>query len=220
MIPCDFGEFEDYLALADLGASINLMPLSIWKKLRLPALRETKMVLELADHTISKPLGIAENVFVKVGKFYFPVDFVILDFNADPRVPLILGRPFFSTAHALIDVFAGEIILRHDDQSLTLSCGDTPSISYNNFESIFRTDLIDATVGDYAPEVLGLSNNNEHEPNASFTLFEGGDFLLEEIKDENLRDKLENMRQLISKIGSSEDIEAISKRVKKVNEMN
>ena len=173
------------------------------------------MVLELADRTISKPLGIAENVFVKVGKFYFPVDFFILDFNADPRVPLILGRPFLSTAHALIDVLAGEIILRHDDQSLTLSCGDTPSISYNNFESIFRTDLIDAAVGEYAPEVLGLSNNNEHEPNASFTPFEGGDFLLEEIEDENLRDKLENVRQLISKIGSLEDIEAILRRVMK-----
>nr|GFC64254.1 hypothetical protein [Tanacetum cinerariifolium] len=88
---------------------------------------------ELADRTISKPTGVAENVFVKVGKFYFPVDFVILDFVADPRVPLILGRPFLSIAHALIDVYEGEITLRHDDQSLTLKCGDTPSISYNNF---------------------------------------------------------------------------------------
>nr|GFB93446.1 hypothetical protein [Tanacetum cinerariifolium] len=78
------------------------------------------MVLELADRTISKPTGVAENVFVKVGKFYFPADFVVLDFVADPRVPLILGRPFLSTAHALIDVYEGEIILRHDDQSLTL----------------------------------------------------------------------------------------------------
>nr|GFD40638.1 reverse transcriptase domain-containing protein [Tanacetum cinerariifolium] len=106
------------------------MPLSIWKKLRLPTLNDTKMVLELADQTISKPTGVAENVFVKVGKFYFPADFVILDFVADPRVPLILGRPFLSTAHALIDVYEGEITLRHDDQSLTLKCGDTPSISY------------------------------------------------------------------------------------------
>ncbi|GJW29414.1 reverse transcriptase domain-containing protein [Tanacetum coccineum] len=96
LIPCDFSEFDSYLALADLGASINLMPLSIWKKLQLPSLTETKMVLELADRTISKPTGVAENVFVKVGKFYFPADFVVLDFIADPRVPLILGRPFLS----------------------------------------------------------------------------------------------------------------------------
>nr|GEW56691.1 reverse transcriptase domain-containing protein [Tanacetum cinerariifolium] len=75
----------------EFAASINLMPLSIWKKLRLPTLNDTKMVLDLADRTISKPTGVAENVFVKVGKFYFPADFVILDFVADPRVPLILG---------------------------------------------------------------------------------------------------------------------------------
>ncbi|GJT82501.1 reverse transcriptase domain-containing protein [Tanacetum coccineum] len=122
LIPCDFSEFDSYLALADLGASINLMPLSIWKKLQLSGLTETKMVLELADRTISKPTGVAENVFVKVGKFYFPADFVVLDFIADPRVPLILGRPFLRTAHALIDVYEGEITLRNDDQSLTLKC--------------------------------------------------------------------------------------------------
>nr|GEZ15289.1 reverse transcriptase domain-containing protein [Tanacetum cinerariifolium] len=145
LIPYDFLEFDNCLALADLGASVNLMPLSIWKKLRLPTLNDTKMVLELADITISKPTGVAENVFVKVGKFYFPADFVVLDFIADPRVPLILGRPFLSTAHALIAVYEGEIILRHDEKSLTLKCDDTPSISYNNFESLNKVDLIDAT---------------------------------------------------------------------------
>nr|GFC78691.1 reverse transcriptase domain-containing protein [Tanacetum cinerariifolium] len=91
LIHCDFTRLDNCLALPDLGASINLMPLSIWKKLRLPTLNDTKMVLELADRTISKPTGVAENVFVKVGKFYFPADFVILNFVADPRVPLILG---------------------------------------------------------------------------------------------------------------------------------
>nr|GEZ93045.1 hypothetical protein [Tanacetum cinerariifolium] len=136
LIPCNFTGLDNCLALADLGASINLMPLSIWKKLRLPTLNDTKMVLELADRTISKPMGVAENVFVKVGRFYFLADFIILDFVADPRVPLILGQPFLSTAHAFIDVYEGEITLRHDDQSLTLKCGDTSSISYNNLESL------------------------------------------------------------------------------------
>ncbi|GJX05354.1 reverse transcriptase domain-containing protein [Tanacetum coccineum] len=120
LIPCDFSEFDSYLALTDLGASINLMPLSIWKKLQLPGLTETKMVLELADRTISKLTGVAENVFVKVGK----------------------------TAHTLIDVYEGEITLRNDDQSLTLKCGDAPSISYNNLESLKKVDLIDATFED------------------------------------------------------------------------
>nr|GEW04863.1 reverse transcriptase domain-containing protein [Tanacetum cinerariifolium] len=96
LIPYDFLEFDNCLALVDLGASINLMPLSIWKKLKLPTLNDTKMVLELADRRISKPTGVAKNVFMKVGKFYFPADFVVLDFIADPRVPLILGRPFLS----------------------------------------------------------------------------------------------------------------------------
>nr|GFA56915.1 hypothetical protein [Tanacetum cinerariifolium] len=113
---------------------------------------------ELADRTISKPTGVAENVFVKVGKFYFPADFVILDFGANPRVPLILGRPFLSTTHALIDVYEGEISLRHDDQSLTLKCGDTPSISYNNLESLNKVDLIDATCEEYSQEVLGFTD--------------------------------------------------------------
>nr|GFB59970.1 reverse transcriptase domain-containing protein [Tanacetum cinerariifolium] len=80
-------------------------------------------------------------------------DFIILDFVADPRVPLILGRPFLSTAHALINVYEGEITLRHDDQSLTLKCGDTPSISYNNLESLNKVDLIDATCEEYSQVV-------------------------------------------------------------------
>ncbi|GJS75786.1 reverse transcriptase domain-containing protein [Tanacetum coccineum] len=149
LIRCDFSEFDSYLALADLGCLvINLMPFIHWKKLQLPALTETKMVLELADRTISKPTGVAKNVFVKVGKFYFPVDFVVLNFIADPRVPLILGRPFLRTTHALIDVYEGEITLRNDDQSLTLKCGDAPSISYNNLEF----DLIDAACEIYSQE--------------------------------------------------------------------
>nr|GEY53319.1 hypothetical protein [Tanacetum cinerariifolium] len=139
LIPCDFTGLDNCLAPVDLGASINLISLSIWKKLRLHTLNDTKMVLKLADRTISKPTGVAENVF---GKFYFPADFVILDFVADPRIPLILGRPFLSTAHALIDVYEGEITLRHDDQSLTLKCGDTPSISYNNLKSLNKMRLV------------------------------------------------------------------------------
>nr|GEU74872.1 reverse transcriptase domain-containing protein [Tanacetum cinerariifolium] len=112
LIPCDFLEFDNCLALADLGANINLIPLSIWKKLRLPTLNDTKMVLELDDRTISKLTGVAENVFVKVGKFYFPVDFVFLDFIANPRVPLILARPFLRES----DFYSEEIenFLNHD----------------------------------------------------------------------------------------------------------
>ncbi|GKF26126.1 reverse transcriptase domain-containing protein [Tanacetum coccineum] len=79
LIPCDFPEMNECLALADLGASINLMPLSIWKELSLPALTKTRMILELAYRTISTPTDIAEDVFVKVGTFFFPADFVVID---------------------------------------------------------------------------------------------------------------------------------------------
>ncbi|GJT87031.1 reverse transcriptase domain-containing protein [Tanacetum coccineum] len=103
LIPCDFPKMNECLALVD-GASINQMPLSIWKELNLPALTKTRMILELADRTISTPTGIAEDVFVKVGTFFFPADFVVVDYGVVPRVPLILGRPFLRTARALIDV--------------------------------------------------------------------------------------------------------------------
>nr|GFA00786.1 reverse transcriptase domain-containing protein [Tanacetum cinerariifolium] len=136
LIPCDFTGLDNCLALADLGASINLMPLSTWKKLRLPTLNDTKMVLELADRTISKPTGVAENVFVKV------VDFVILDCVADPRVPLILGRPFLSTAHAIINVFEREIIISQNQQSLTIQCSDIPSVK--KIEQINKIEFINA----------------------------------------------------------------------------
>nr|GEZ19937.1 reverse transcriptase domain-containing protein [Tanacetum cinerariifolium] len=164
LIPCDFLEFDNCLALADLGASINLMPLSIWKKLRLLTLNDTKMVLELADRTISKPTGVAENVFVKVGKFYFPAYFVVLDFIADPRVPLILGRPFLSTTHAIINVHEREIILRQDKQSLTLQCGDTPSIKKYKFESLKKFDFIDAGGRDFYSEEIEIFLNDDLIP--------------------------------------------------------
>ncbi|GKC35822.1 hypothetical protein Tco_1048206 [Tanacetum coccineum] len=138
------------------------------------------------------------------GRFLIPCDFLEfdsylaladLDFVADPRVPLILGRPFLRTAHALIDVYEGEIILRNDDQSLTLKCGDTPSISYNNFESLKKVNLIDVTCEEYSQEVLDFSDSvayNNPSPgydpivaNSSPTLtpFDESDFLLFEEAD-------------------------------------
>nr|GEV48529.1 DNA-directed DNA polymerase [Tanacetum cinerariifolium] len=100
------------LALADLDASINLMPWSVWKRLYLPDLTPTCMTLELADCLISRLVGVVEDVYVKVGSFHFSTDFVVVDFDADHRVPLILRRSFFKTERALIDVLKGELTLR------------------------------------------------------------------------------------------------------------
>nr|GEX28219.1 reverse transcriptase domain-containing protein [Tanacetum cinerariifolium] len=113
LIPCGFSELK-CKALADLGAIVNLMPLRVWKKLGLPELISTRMTLELANWAICTPAGIARDVFVLVGKFTFPADFVIVDYESDPPVPLILGRPFLRTASALIDVHGEEMILRDD----------------------------------------------------------------------------------------------------------
>nr|GEW77476.1 reverse transcriptase domain-containing protein [Tanacetum cinerariifolium] len=127
LIPCNFLGMNVCHALEDLGASINLMPLSIWKKLSLPELTPTRMTLELADRSITRPKGVPEDVFVKVGKFHFPTDFVVVYFEADPRVPLILNRSFLRTGRALIDVYREEITLREkstiEEPEYSLSMG-------------------------------------------------------------------------------------------------
>ncbi|GJW60098.1 reverse transcriptase domain-containing protein [Tanacetum coccineum] len=119
LIPCEFTGITTCNALADLGASINLMPYSVWKDLALPELTPTCMTLELADRSITEPIGIAKDVRLMVGKFQFPADFVVVDFEPDPRVPLILGRCFLKTSHALIDVYEGEITLRVGKEAIT-----------------------------------------------------------------------------------------------------
>ncbi|GKA37036.1 reverse transcriptase domain-containing protein [Tanacetum coccineum] len=178
----DFPEMDECLALANLSASINLMPLFVWEKLNLPDLTKTRMILELADRTISTLTGIAEDVFV------------VVDYIADPRVPLILGRPFLRTTRALIDVHGEQMTLRHDDQSITFKVGDTKTFSYNTIESVNRVDVIDVACEEFAQEVLGFSNISKSgnptptlEPilstsPTSLTPFEGGDFILEEIE--------------------------------------
>nr|GEZ01193.1 hypothetical protein [Tanacetum cinerariifolium] len=129
LIPCGFSELK-CKALADLGASINLMPLYVWKKLCLPDLIPTRMTLELANRAICTLDGIARDVCVPVGKFTFLADFVVVDYESDPRVPLILGRPLLRTARALIDVHGEEMILHDGDERLTLNMKhDTASYS-------------------------------------------------------------------------------------------
>ncbi|GJZ99675.1 reverse transcriptase domain-containing protein [Tanacetum coccineum] len=194
LIPCDFPELVECLALADLGASINLMPLSIWKKLSLPELTPTQMILELADRSTTSPSGIAEDVFVKVGKFHFPADFIVVDYVVDPRVPLILGRPFLRTARTLIDDYDEELTLRVDDEARTFKVGQTSRYSYNDAVSINRIDVIDVACEEYAQEVLGFSDSSTSgnptpslDPilstsSPSLTPFEEGDFILEEIE--------------------------------------
>ncbi|GJT00008.1 reverse transcriptase domain-containing protein [Tanacetum coccineum] len=152
------------------------------------------MTLGLADRSITRPKGVAEDVFVKVGKFHYLADFIVIDYDADLRVPLILERPFLRTARALIDVYGEEITLRFNDEAITFKVGQTSRYSYNNSESVNRIDVIDVSCEEYAQEVLGFSDSSKSDnptPSLdpilstsfpSLTPFEGGDFILEEIK--------------------------------------
>nr|GEW95391.1 reverse transcriptase domain-containing protein [Tanacetum cinerariifolium] len=144
LIPCVFLRKAECLALADLGPSINLMPLSVWNKLSLPNLSPTCMTLELADRLISRPVRVAEDVYVKVGTFHFPTDFVVVDFDADPRVPLILWRSFLKTGRALIDVFECELTLRVGKEAITFNLDQTSRYSANYSDMMAkRIDVID-----------------------------------------------------------------------------
>nr|GFA28727.1 hypothetical protein [Tanacetum cinerariifolium] len=135
--------FDNCLALADLGESINLMPLSIWKKLRLPTLNDTKMVLELADRTISKPTGVAENVSVKVGKFYFPANFIILDFVADPRVDLIDAtcEEYSQEVLGFTDVVSNEVSTPYYEPIVSNSSQNLTPFNASNFLLLEEADV-------------------------------------------------------------------------------
>nr|GEV49723.1 reverse transcriptase domain-containing protein [Tanacetum cinerariifolium] len=196
LIPCDFLRMPECLALADLGASINLMPLSVWKRLSLPDFSPTCMTLELADRSISRLVGVAEDVYVKVGTFHFSVDFVVVDFDADPRVPLILGRSFLKTRRALIDVFEGELTLRIGKEAITFNLDQTSrySANYNDMMAT-RIDVIDMAYEEYSQEVLAFSDKlmflaleddpTSPEVDPSYLDFEGDILLLEEFLNDD-----------------------------------
>ncbi|XP_060959491.1 uncharacterized protein LOC133030733 [Cannabis sativa] len=120
-IPCSIGGSVETKALCDLGASINLMPLSVFKRLGLGKAKPTTVTLQLADRSLTHPRGIIEDVLVKVGKFIFPADFLILDMEEDSTIPIILGRPFLATGRAVIDVQKGELKLRVQDEEVNFN---------------------------------------------------------------------------------------------------
>nr|GEZ47841.1 reverse transcriptase domain-containing protein [Tanacetum cinerariifolium] len=167
LIPCGFNELK-CKALADLGASINLMQLSVWKKLGLPELVSTPMTLELANRAICTPAGIARDVFVSVGKFTFPADFVIVDYGSDPRVPLILKRPFLRTAHALIDVHGEKLILHDGDERLTLNMRHDTS-SYSNQPQKESINLINVFNDSNEDFLKDLFSTNRQSDNPTFS---------------------------------------------------
>nr|GEX18256.1 hypothetical protein [Tanacetum cinerariifolium] len=195
LIPYGFSELK-CKALADLGASIYLMPLYVWKKLGLPELISTRITLELANRAICTPAGIARDVFVSVGKFTFPTDFVIVYYESDHRVPLILGRPFLRTARALIDIHGEEMILHDGDERLTLNMRHDTS-SYSNQpqkESINLINVFNNSSEDFLEDLFSyqssgnLTFSSHHEltsPEVKDDIFdsEGSNVLPEKLLD-------------------------------------
>nr|GEW86995.1 reverse transcriptase domain-containing protein [Tanacetum cinerariifolium] len=187
----------------------------LYHKLSLPELTPTRMTLELADRSITRPKGVAEDVFVKVGKFHCPTDFVVIDFEADPRVPLILGRSFLRFGRALIDVYEEEITLRINDKAVTFNLNQTTrySSTYDDM-SVNRIDVIDV-----ASEVLGFSKNSSggnptstSEPIISnsfpsLTPFDGSNFILEEIEAYLKDDSQEEVAKAKSSIEEPPELE-------------
>ncbi|GJT28417.1 reverse transcriptase domain-containing protein [Tanacetum coccineum] len=152
LIPCALQELDRTSALADSGASINLLPHSIYKKLGLEALTPTRMTLELANRSITHPMGIAEDVVVRVDGFTFLADFVVVNFEPDPRVPIILGRPFLRTAKALIDLY---------EETLTLRVGKEELVYYadKSEKNKDKKFIVDDASHNLASEVI-----SDHEP--------------------------------------------------------
>nr|GEY75435.1 reverse transcriptase domain-containing protein [Tanacetum cinerariifolium] len=147
LISCDFPGMDVCHALADLDASINLMPLSIWKKISLPEHTPTWMTLELANRSITRPKVVAEDIFIKVGKFHFPTDFVLVDFEADPRVPLILGRSFLRTGPR--EEYAQEIFGISNNSS-----GGNPTSTFKPILFDFSPSLTPFEVSDFILEEI------------------------------------------------------------------
>ncbi|XP_061350289.1 uncharacterized protein LOC133295466 [Gastrolobium bilobum] len=150
-IPIAVGNTNIGRALCDLGASINLMPLSICNSLGITELKPTMVSLQLADRSLRRPNGIIEDVLVKVDKFIFPADFIVLDMEEEGEMPLLLGRPFLATARAMIDVEQGKLELRMNDKKITINVFDAMKNS-SDHSDCFRLDVVEEAVKEVVME--------------------------------------------------------------------
>ncbi|XP_061369481.1 uncharacterized protein LOC133312326 [Gastrolobium bilobum] len=150
-IPIAIGNIEVGKALYDLGASINLMPLSMCRALGIKELKPTTVSLQLADRSIRRLDGVIEDVLVKIDKFIFPADFVILNMEEDAEIPLLLGRPFLATARAMIDVKQGKLMLRMNEETITIDVFESMKHPSDGGDC-FMVDIIQEAVDDTMKE--------------------------------------------------------------------
>ncbi|GKD49168.1 reverse transcriptase domain-containing protein [Tanacetum coccineum] len=179
LIPCALQELDRTSALADSGASINLLPHSIYKQLGLEALTLTRMTLELANRSVTHPMGIAEDVVVRVDGFTFLADFVVVNFEPDPRVPIILGRPFLRTAKALIDLYEEKLTLRIGKEELVYYADKSEKNEENKF--VHAISIIDFSKDD---PFSGSTTIPSDVPFPSSSLMKISDSTFEKFTDE------------------------------------
>ncbi|XP_023766076.1 uncharacterized protein LOC111914613 [Lactuca sativa] len=151
-LPCQFGNLATIHALADSGACVNLMPYSFFKKLDLPEPRPIRVAIHLANKTVTFPRGICKDLLVKVDKFVFPTNFIVLDMEADPQVPIILGRPFLNTASAIVDMRDSKLTVRVGDESVTFGVDQAMKHARFSDDTAFSVDMMDKLIEDWKEE--------------------------------------------------------------------
>ena len=161
-VPCSIGSVKFKSALCDLGASVSLMSKTIFDKIGVGELKETRISLQLADHSIKLPLGIVEDLPIQIGKYFVPIDFVIVDMEEDANTPLLLGRPFLNTARAVIEVHEGTISFTIGEEKITFHVNKFMKYPSND-EHVFRVDLIEECVAEQLQFELSGGQDKEIE---------------------------------------------------------
>ncbi|XP_039122074.1 uncharacterized protein LOC120258692 [Dioscorea cayenensis subsp. rotundata] len=153
-IPCNISELVNGKAIVDLGVSINIMPFTMFRKLGLSDLKPTRMILQLADRLISHPRGIIKDILVKVDKFIFLVDVVILHIDEDVDVPLILGLPFLATSQVLFDISNGRMVLGVGDEKVVFALSDAMKHSLAFDDTCYFMDMTESIFDDFVKDML------------------------------------------------------------------
>ena len=188
-IPCAIGNHEFGRALCDSGESINLIPSSVARRLSLEELSPTNLTLQMADKSIVKPEDIIEYVLVKVGKFIFPTDFVVINMEEDKHVPLLLGKPFLATGATLIDVKKGELTLRVGKEEVKFNLNQSLKQHDNEEVHCMRIEEIFAEKNEEGEAETIIENEEENEQQG--TNEELLKFMLEVTEDEEPYNKEE-----------------------------
>ena len=206
-IPCSIGKYEFKKALCDLGASINLMPLSVVQRLSLGKLAPTTIILQMANRSMAQPEGVLEDVLVKVGKFIFPVDFVVMKMEEDNQVPLLLGRPFLATRAALIDVEKGELTLSAGNEVVHFNLNKSltqPDVDAKNWNDVNNSSSISFDLLSYCNLQHSITENEmnfQYLKSVDYELLHSSSQNMEIVLslNENNQDKSSNQEKKVTK---------------------